>query len=125
MATMLALRYPTKPYIYIPAFAWTLTICYGRSYFGLHYPVDLIGGMTIGVVSSVLVYSLRTQILQFLRGEGVRDTNDPVPAGVSAASFLLSPAANNFVSPVLKGYNLSFSPFTNNNSTGIGINLRW
>jgi undecaprenyl-diphosphatase len=125
LATMFLLRYANKPYIYLPLYAWALTICYGRSYFGLHYPVDLIGGITIGTLSSILVYSMRTQILKFLRGKDVRDENEPPSPEATTASFLLSSAANTFVSPVFKGHGLSFSPFMNNNGAGLGFSFRW
>ena len=126
MATMFALRYPAQPYIYLPMYAWSLIICYGRSYFGLHYPVDLLGGISIGAISSILVYSLRTDIIKWLRGKDAKDTNsEPQSPGVSAASFLFSSAANTFVSPVFKSHNLSFSPLMNNNGAGIGFSFRW
>jgi membrane-associated phospholipid phosphatase len=54
LATLLTLRYP-KPEVYIPAFAWAGLVGYGRVYFGLHYPGDVLAGALIGVGSSLLV----------------------------------------------------------------------
>ena len=62
LATMLSLRYP-KPGVYIPAFVWAGLVGYGRVYFGLHYPTDVMGGALIGAVSSFLVYEYQAKLL--------------------------------------------------------------
>jgi membrane-associated phospholipid phosphatase len=61
LATMLTLAYP-KPAVYIPAFLWAGAVAYGRIYFGLHYPSDVLGGIMIGSGSAVLVYRYRQEI---------------------------------------------------------------
>jgi len=62
LATLLTLRYP-KPEVYIPAFAWAGLVGYGRIYFGLHYPSDVLAGALIGVGSAYLVYRCQGKIL--------------------------------------------------------------
>ncbi|MGA9408746.1 MAG: phosphatase PAP2 family protein [Bacteroidota bacterium] len=62
LATLLTLRYP-KPEVYIPAFAWAGLVGYGRMYFGLHYPSDVLAGALIGVGSAYLVYKCQGKIL--------------------------------------------------------------
>lgn len=132
MATTFALRYPKQPYIYLPMYAWAFTIAYARSYFGLHYPVDIFGGAGIGLVSSVLVYSLRVQIFKALRGYDIRDSNDDFgTSGVAAsAAFFLSSAANMFITPFFKNnkkgnFDISFSPVTKRNAPGVGIDIKF
>jgi membrane-associated phospholipid phosphatase len=62
LATMLTLRYP-RPEVYLPAFVWAGLVGYGRVYFGLHYPGDVLAGALIGAGSSLLVYEYRAKIL--------------------------------------------------------------
>lgn len=64
ITTMFMLRYVKYPYIYVPMYAWSLIVAYGRSYFGMHYPADLLGGAIIGTLSSALIYSLRSEIIK-------------------------------------------------------------
>ena len=63
IATMLTLRYSDKPEVYIPAIVWAGLVGYGRIYFGLHYPSDVLGGALVGAGSSLLVYRYRDEIL--------------------------------------------------------------
>jgi undecaprenyl-diphosphatase len=63
IATMLALRYSKNPEVYIPAFVWAGLVGYGRIYFGLHYPSDVLGGALVGAGSSLLVYKYKDEIL--------------------------------------------------------------
>jgi undecaprenyl-diphosphatase len=77
LATMLTLRYPNKPQVYIPAFLWAGMVGYGRMYFGLHYPTDILGGALIGAGSSLLVYRYQDKILPFAyRLVGKREPNN-------------------------------------------------
>jgi membrane-associated phospholipid phosphatase len=60
---MLTLRYSKNPEVYIPAFVWAGLVGYGRIYFGLHYPSDVLGGALVGAGSSLLVYKYKDEIL--------------------------------------------------------------
>ncbi|MDE3057485.1 MAG: phosphatase PAP2 family protein [Bacteroidota bacterium] len=75
IATMLALRYP-KPAVYIPAFAWAAIVGYGRIYFGLHYPSDVLAGALIGAGGSLLVNAYEDKILPpFRKLFGLKSSN--------------------------------------------------
>lgn len=39
----------------IPLAVYALLTCYSRPYFGMHYPLDVIGGSIIGIVSAFIV----------------------------------------------------------------------
>lgn len=63
VATMLLLRYTDKPDVYIPALVWAGLVGYGRIYFGLHYPSDVLGGALIGAGSAYLIYRWQETLL--------------------------------------------------------------
>jgi membrane-associated phospholipid phosphatase len=79
LATLLTLRYP-KPEVYIPAFAWAGLVGYGRVYFGLHYPSDVLAGALIGAASSYLVYKCQGKILPIMYKIIKRKESDNVSA---------------------------------------------
>lgn len=128
VATMFALRYPNEPAVYLPMFAWSLIISYGRPYFGMHYPSDVISGMLIGTGSSVLMFSLRKELLKLKNQVFSEDKSDSgtIKSGVItffAGAFAISAIVDNFIfkdSPEKKVY---ISPWIGNN--GSGLNLKW
>ncbi len=61
LATALTLRYP-KPYVYIPAYAWAAFVGYGRMYWGLHYPSDVLAGAFLGTASALAIHLIAPQI---------------------------------------------------------------
>ncbi len=61
IATALTLRYP-KPYVYIPAYAWAAFVGYGRMYWGLHYPSDVVAGALLGTASALAINMIAPQI---------------------------------------------------------------
>jgi undecaprenyl-diphosphatase len=63
IATMLTLRYSKNPEVYIPVFIWAGLVGYGRIYFGLHYPSDVLSGALVGAGSSLLVYKYKDEVL--------------------------------------------------------------
>lgn len=44
-------------------YAWALLVCYSRMYLGVHYPGDLLAGITIGSIFGLLCYLLMGCIL--------------------------------------------------------------
>lgn len=42
----------------IPFFVLGLLMCYSRIYFGVHYPTDVLGGMSWGIASSFIVVAI-------------------------------------------------------------------
>lgn len=63
IATLLTLRYLDKPLLITASYLYAATIAYGRVYLGVHYPSDVLSGALIGSLSSVLIYSLRKEII--------------------------------------------------------------
>jgi membrane-associated phospholipid phosphatase len=54
-ATSLSLSFP-KWYVVGPAYLFAGLVAYSRMYLGVHFPLDVLGGMVIGIGSSVLVW---------------------------------------------------------------------
>lgn len=61
LATTLTLRYP-EPYVYIPAYAWAAFVGYGRMYWGLHFPTDVVAGAVLGTASALAINMIAPQI---------------------------------------------------------------
>ena len=58
-ATATSLTLATKKwYVAVPAYAWASGVAYSRMYLGVHYPSDILGGMVIGIGSSLLVWKV-------------------------------------------------------------------
>jgi membrane-associated phospholipid phosphatase len=57
-ATTLSLMYP-KWYVIIPSYTWASAVAYSRLHMGMHYPLDILGGIIIGVGTSYLSYRLQ------------------------------------------------------------------
>jgi membrane-associated phospholipid phosphatase len=55
LATSLSLEFP-KWYIIAPSFLWASDVAYSRMFLGVHYPTDILGGIVIGVGSSLLCH---------------------------------------------------------------------
>jgi membrane-associated phospholipid phosphatase len=56
-ATTLSLLYP-KWYVIVPSYAWASMVAYSRLHMGMHYPLDVLGGVIIGMGTSYLCYRL-------------------------------------------------------------------
>lgn len=128
LATMYALRYPDYPLVYIPMFVWATTVGYGRPYFGMHYPSDVLAGALIGSGSSILIYSLRYELFRFKNRVLKEDKNDDgsINAGVLtffAGSFFLSAVFDNFIFKEDPGKKFFISPWMDSKRSG--INVKW
>jgi len=56
-ATSLSLAYP-QWYVIGPAYLFAGLAAYSRMYLGVHFPVDVLGGIVIGIGSSILVWEV-------------------------------------------------------------------
>jgi len=43
---------------------WSLIVAYSRIYVGVHYPLDIICGLTFGAISGFLFYKLAKFVLK-------------------------------------------------------------
>lgn len=130
IATMFALRYPDYPQVYAPMYAWALIVAYGRPYFGMHYPSDLLAGSIIGAGSSILVFSLRKELLTFKNSVFSEDKKDEgsINGGVVSffvGSFIASSIVNNFILKPAPGKRLIISPWMDNKRSGVNINYKF
>lgn len=126
IATMFALRYHSSPLVIIPAYAWAITVGYGRMYLGMHYPSDVLAGAVIGASSSILIYSLRKEFFKFknnLLKENKNDDGSIVggSATIVAVDFIASILFNQIIPPSNSKLTFNASPFHNNNP---GIDLK-
>jgi len=128
MATTFALRYPKYPQVYAPMYLWGLITAYGRPYFGLHYPSDLLAGAIIGSGSSILIYSLRKELFNLknqVLGEDKTDEGS-INSGVLTffgASFAVSAIFSNFIFKSHPDKRLFISPWMDNKRGG--LNVKW
>lgn len=128
LATMFTLRYPKYPQVYAPMFIWSLMVAYGRPYFGMHYPSDLLAGAIIGSGSSILIYSLRKELFRFKNQVLGEDKNDDgsINAGVLTffgAAFAISAVFDNFIFREDPGKRFFISPWMD--SKRGGLNVKW
>jgi membrane-associated phospholipid phosphatase len=56
-ATTLSLMYP-KWYVIVPSFTWASLVGYSRLHMGMHYPLDVLAGVVIGIGTSYLTHQL-------------------------------------------------------------------
>jgi len=71
---------------------WTLLVSYSRIYLGVHYPLDILGGITIGVLSAFFCYGLiqkfKPQLLTNPKAI-IKKTQTIIPVGVLLLSLLI------------------------------------
>ncbi|CAN5612871.1 hypothetical protein BH10BAC5_BH10BAC5_02010 [soil metagenome] len=90
LATSLSLRYSDEPLLIGGLYLYALTVSYGRIYLGVHYPGDVIAGALIGTGTSVLVYSLRKEIIKAKNNIfGTENNVDQVSEGNNNAFMIL------------------------------------
>jgi hypothetical protein len=121
----LALRYPKYPQAYIPAYLWGIIVGYGRVYFGMHYPSDVLGGAVIGSLSAIGIYSLRTQILGFKNrvfGEENRPDKNEISSnsiGIITGGLILFTGISELLQKNFQRFQIGFEPFTQYGYSGI------
>jgi len=129
MATMFALRYPKYPLVYAPVFAWSLIVAYGRPYFGMHYPSDLLVGALIGTGSSIAVYSLRKELFRFknrVLSEDMEDTGS-IKSGAATffvGSFIASALVDSFITGGRVKNRMYISPWMDSKRGGLNFRLK-
>lgn len=47
----------------VPLMLWVALNCYSRMYLGVHYPLDILGGLCVGTVMAYIVYRLLCKLL--------------------------------------------------------------
>jgi membrane-associated phospholipid phosphatase len=130
IAATFALRYSKYPQIYVPMYLWGLVVGYGRMYFGMHYPSDVLGGAVLGSLSAIAVYSLRSEIIKAKNkvfGEENRpDANqlNSKTAGIIGTAYVLSFITYEFFDKSSKFY-AEFLPFTNQGASGINFTAKF
>lgn len=48
----------THAYVTLPLMLWVAINCYSRMYLGVHYPLDILAGLMVGVLMALLVWYL-------------------------------------------------------------------
>ncbi|MBZ0201969.1 MAG: phosphatase PAP2 family protein [Ignavibacteria bacterium] len=125
-ATMFALRYPKYPQVYAPIYAWALLIAYGRPYFGMHYPTDLLAGAVIGTGSSVLIYSLRKELFRLKNNVfGENKIDEGSLNGGTVSFFLGSFAVSALVNAFIIRNDNKIKLYTVPGSGGFNVNLNY
>jgi membrane-associated phospholipid phosphatase len=130
MATMFTLRYPKYPQVYVPMYIYSLIVAYGRPYFGMHYPSDLLAGALYGTGSAILVFSLRKELLKMknnLLGEDKPDEGSLNGGAVSffAGSFAASALVNLFFFKDGPTRRLYVSPWMDGKRGGLNFNVKF
>lgn len=128
ISTMLALRYPKYPQVYIPVYLWSLIIAYGRPYWGMHYPSDLLGGAVVGTFSSVFIFSIRRELFKLknnvLNEKNKPDANSSNSLGIITAAYIISITANEFLFGNSR-LQINLSPVDNGRMDGISIGIKF
>lgn len=115
MATSYLLRYPQYPLVYMPVFAYALLTSYGRPYFGMHYPSDILAGALYGISSAIIAYSVRKPLIEFKSRFTGNNTEDETSVRslnslYFCTSFALSAIINTFILKNNETVKLNTSP---------------
>ena len=83
-AMLSSLLFKRKYYTY-SIFAWAVITAYSRIYLGVHYPLDVIGGITIGVLAAFACYWM---IVKF-RPNLIEEKNDTIEKSILMVPILV------------------------------------
>ena len=62
---VLLFLYKKREWLLIPFIFWTLLLCYSRIYLGVHYPIDILGGILLGcLITAIFMLPIRYHIKQ-------------------------------------------------------------
>lgn len=62
---VLLFLYKKRKWLLIPFIFWTLLLCYSRIYLGVHYPIDILGGILLGcLITAIIMLPIRYYIKQ-------------------------------------------------------------
>lgn len=62
---VLLFLYKKRKWLLIPFIFWTLLLCYSRIYLGVHYPIDILGGILLGcLITAIFMLPIRYYIKQ-------------------------------------------------------------
>jgi undecaprenyl-diphosphatase len=50
-------------------FMWAIMVSYSRIYLGVHYPLDIIGGMILGMTLAIIIYTIYIRVRRKLMAE--------------------------------------------------------
>jgi membrane-associated phospholipid phosphatase len=73
IATVIAYEYRKKKWVYIPVIILALLICYSRIYVGVHYPLDVLGGILLGIFCGTGILFLDKYYPILISEKGKRD----------------------------------------------------
>lgn len=91
VATLMSLLF-RQPRFTVAIFLWALLNCYSRIYLGVHYPGDLLFGMTIGLVIGWIIYVVARWILRGWRMSRFGGQDDrPLEARLGNVRFWFRP----------------------------------
>ncbi len=129
IATTFALRYTKYPQLYVPMYFWGLVVGYGRIYWGMHYPSDVLGGALLGSLSAITIYSLRAEIIKAknkLLGENDNQDHighDSRTTGLIVSASILATILNEFIWENTGCSNFIFHPAAKNSTVGLSCRL--
>lgn len=56
---------------------FVLLNCYSRMYLGVHYPLDIVGGLIVGTLTALFAYTALRWVARFVPNKGSSSASDP------------------------------------------------
>lgn len=123
-ATSYFLRYPEYPHIYLPMYLYAIAVGYGRIYWGMHYPTDVLMGAVYGISSAIIVHSMRKPILKFKNNIiGKNQDESKSSGGTNTLYFLGSFATSIVINEFIFRNNTKVKLTTTTQRSGMFINI--